>query len=191
MAKIVGQRFARNLRQGSSQLNTRGTAAYDHKTQRPMTAGHRGFAFRQFVGQQNAAANLQRIFDGLQSGSQRLPLVVPEIGMGGACGDDQIVVGKLEAMQLDDAPFDVKAEHLAEQHFDVFMLGENFADRRGDFRRRQSRGRYLVEQRLKGVVVLAVHQRDLDGQSGPATWRPQTTEAASDDDDLAQVNVYS
>ena len=89
---------------------------------------------------------------------------MPEVGVGRAGGNDQIVVGKLESVQLDDAALEVEAEHLAQQDFDVLTLGENLANGRGNFRRRQSGGRHLVQQWLKGVMVLAIHHRDLDGQ---------------------------
>ncbi len=91
-------------------------------------------------------------------------MVVPEVGMGCAGGNDQVVVRKLESMQLDNVALEVEPAHVAQQNFDIFTLGKNLANGRRNFCRRQSGGRHLVEQRLKGMVVFAIDQRDFDGQ---------------------------
>ena len=94
-----------------------------------MMAGQRRFAFCEFVCQQNTAAHLQRIFHGLQPRSERLPLVVPEVGVSCARGNDQVVVGEFEFMQLDDAALEVEAEHITQQDLHILMLGEDLAYR--------------------------------------------------------------
>jgi len=54
-------------------------------------------ALGQFEGQQNAAADFESVFDGLQTGRQRLPFRVAKVSMGGAGGDDQEVVNPVPA----------------------------------------------------------------------------------------------
>src|SRR5271165_1312457 len=103
--------------------------------------GHSSLAFRKLVGQQNAAANFQRILDGLKAGSERLPLVMAKVSVRRAGSDDEVVVWKFESMHLDDAPLQVEAQHFAEQDFHVVMLVENLADGRRYLRRRQPCGR--------------------------------------------------
>ena len=52
-----------------------------------------GPAFREFERQQNAAADFERVLDGLEAGRESLPFVVAEIGVAGAGGNDQVIVG--------------------------------------------------------------------------------------------------
>ena len=157
-----------------------------------MLAGDRGFALGQFVRQQNAAANLQRIFNGLQAGCQRLPFIVSEIGVHRAGGDDQIVVGQLEAVHLDDASLQIEAQHFAQQDFDVGVLGEDVANGRGDLSRRNTGSRHLVQQRLEGVMILAIEQRDLHRQTRQRLSSLQAAKAAADDDDpRTSIRIHS
>ena len=68
-----------------------------------------------------------------------------------------------------------KSRDLSHQHFDVLVRAKNGADRSGDLSRRKPGGRYLVKQRLKGVVILAVDDGDLNGCLSPelrAAFRP-------------------
>ena len=48
---------------------------------------------------------------------------------------------------------------------------------------REAGGSNLVEQRLKGVVVLAVNDRDLDRKAGDLAGGGQAPETSPDDDD--------
>ena len=84
--------MARDFGQGSGEFNPGRTASDDHKLQRRSVPFLRTLSLRQFKGQQDAAADLQRVFDRLQARRQRLPFVVTEIGVGGARGDDQKVI---------------------------------------------------------------------------------------------------
>ncbi len=89
----MGQGVAADFGQGSGEFDSGGSAADDHKIKR--FAGDPpadGLAFGQFEGQQNAAADFERVFDGLEAGSESFPFVVAEIGVAGAGGDDQGIV---------------------------------------------------------------------------------------------------
>ena len=86
-------------------------------------------------------------------------------------------------MQSDLASAKIEAHHLAQQHLDVLVPGDNLADGRGDLGRREPGGRHLIQQRLKSVMVLAIDQRDLDRQTGQRLGSLQATEAAADDND--------
>ncbi len=127
--------------------------------------GQRRFTLRKFVSQQNAAAHLERIFDGLQSGRKGFPLVMPKVSMACSGGDDEIVVGKLTAMKPNETPCEIETQHFAEQYLDVLVFRQNLTDGRCDLGWRQPCGRHLVKQRLKRVMVLAVHQGDIGGQA--------------------------
>ena len=54
---------------------------------------------------------------------------------------------------------------------------------RGDIGRRKTRGRDLIEQRLKQVMIVAVDQRDVERLPGEALGDRQSAEAAADNDD--------
>src|SRR6267143_6211995 len=47
-----------------------------------------------------------------------------------------------------------------EQHLDVLLPPQNPADRRRDVAGRERRGRDLIEERLKEMVIVAIEQRD-------------------------------
>ena len=155
-----------------------------------MAAGQRGFAFGEFKGQQHAAAHLQRVINGLQPRRQRLPVIVAEVGVCGPGGHDQVVVGQGRI----HANATVRVRHvnrarLAQQHFDIVVLGKNLANRRGNFRRRDSGGRHLVQQRLEGVVIRAVHHGDVERKTRQLLRGVQAAKAAADDHDLLAQGV--
>ena len=54
-------------------------------------------ALCQFKSQQHLAADFSSVFDGLQAGGERSPLVLAEVRMGCTGGEDEIVVRELSA----------------------------------------------------------------------------------------------
>ena len=77
-----------------------------------LRAGRIGLALGVLEREQHAAADLQRILERLQSGRERAPLVVAEVGVGRAGGENQVVVGHLAVGQDHAAPGDVDAARL-------------------------------------------------------------------------------
>ena len=71
-----------------------GSAADDDEIERRVPALLQHLALGQFEGQQHAAANLGGVFDGFEAGRERLPLIVAEIGVRGAGGEHEVVVGE-------------------------------------------------------------------------------------------------
>ena len=57
-----------------------------------MAANRIGLPLGALEGEQHAAPDLERILQALQPGRERLPLVVAEVGVVGAGGDDEVVV---------------------------------------------------------------------------------------------------
>ena len=92
-------------------------------------------------------------------------------------------------MQFDNSTLKVETHYLAEQYFDIFVSGQDFADGCRDLRRRQASRCDLVEQWLKGVMVFAIHQRDLHRQPGQCFGRLQSAEASTDDYDSSAILV--
>ena len=118
-----------------------------------------GLPLRQFKSEQHAAANFERVFNGLQAGSERLPVVVSEVGVARARGDDEVVVRNLGVRGLHDAAVEVESGDFRHEHFDILVRAKNGADRRGDLSRGKPGSGYLIEQRLKGVEILRGRSR--------------------------------
>jgi hypothetical protein len=180
-AELAFQRVARDLGEHAGHLHAGGARADDHEGE-PRGALHGvGFALGMLEGEQDALTDLERVLDGLQAGRVRAPLVVAEVAVSRAGREDQPVVGeRLAVFQHHLAHRDVDALRLAVQHGHVLLAGERAADRLGDRRRGQSRGRHLVEQRLEQVVVGAVDQRHVHRRRGQRAGRPQAAEAAAE-----------
>jgi hypothetical protein len=182
IAEFVGENVAGNLGKGAGEFDSGRAGAHDDEIQRLVLSAHGGLALRQFEGQQDAAANLESILDGLQPGSPRFPFVVTEVGMAGASGEDQVVVGNILFGGMDDAALEVEALDLFEQAEDVGVPTKNRADGGGDFTGGKSSGSHLIKQGLKGMVVLAVDDSDLGAAGGETTGGVETGEAGAHND---------
>jgi hypothetical protein len=77
------------------------------------------------------------------------------------------------------------------QNTDVFLVPKNEPDRRGDVTRRQDGRGDLIEQRLKQVVVVTVHQGDLHVRARKPAGTRKSGEPGSDDDDVMHISVKS
>ena len=91
--------------------------------------------------------------------------------MGGAGGYDEIVVRNAYIFQFDGLVFQVKTHSLSHENPYVFVTAHNAPHGRGDIAGRESGRRNLIQERLKGVVVLAVHKRDAHSQPAQSTRR--------------------
>lgn len=171
-----------NLSERSCQLDSGRAAADYHEIQGFISRAGEGLAFGEFEGEQNAASNLEGIFNRLEAGRQRFPGVVAEIGVHGSGGDDQVVVGQFLLGSLHDAAIEVETLDFFEQANDVVLPAENGTDGRSDFGRGKSAGCDLVEQGLKGMVVFAVDDRDGKGATREGAGGIEAAEASSHDD---------
>src|SRR5262249_41045853 len=132
--------------------------------------------------EQHAPADLNSVLDCLKTWSVVFPLVVAEVGVARASGDDKVVVLKFSAItQTHTSRIGVKARDLAHDHFDVPGAMQNMAQRRGDFAWCQNGGGDLIEERLKRVVVFSVDKRDIDGSACQFSGCRQATETSADD----------
>ena len=136
---------------------------------------------------QDAAAQLQRVVDGFHAGGELGELVVAEVGLPGAGGHDQAVVGGVvgmtEQVRHDDLAGQVDMRDIAEQHLDVALPAQDDAGGRGDLAFGDDAGRNLVQQRLEEVMGGAGDQLDVD--VGPFEFfrRVQPAESRSDHHD--------
>ena len=106
-----------------------------------------------------------------------------EIRMASSGGNYQIVVWNFGAVrQLHELFFFIEAGSLAKNNLNIFCVVQYPANRRSDLAGTQHRGRYLVQKRLKCVVVLFVDQSDIDRLVFEGLRRPQSAESAPDYD---------
>src|SRR6202521_5622276 len=105
--------------------------------------------------EQDAPANFGGILDALQARRERLPIIVAEISVACARGEDEIIVRDAStALDQDRARSDVDAADLPEHDGDVPVGADDAADRRGDVGRRQAGRGNLIKQGFEQVVIL-------------------------------------
>jgi hypothetical protein len=76
----------------SRQLDSGRPPADDDERQIRAPFAEIGFSLRRLEGQKNPPADLRRVFDGFEAGSERLPMLVAEVMMARAGADDQRIV---------------------------------------------------------------------------------------------------
>ena len=168
-AELAPQRVAGELPDLAGHLDT-GRPAADHHEGEPRASP---LLVRLELGglerAQDLPAHRQRALQRLDLVRERLPLVVTEVGVVRAPGDDQGVVrdrqGSFVAgsgLESHRASFDIEVGHRAQQHPDVPVAPEDPPEREADLGRGERPGRHLVAQRLEEVEVAAVDQRHLD-----------------------------
>src|SRR5207244_11643211 len=89
---------------------------------------------------------------------KRIRFSGPEIIKVGSGANDQIVARNNAIAKLHYFPREIEILHLAQKHLHVAIAAENPADGGGDFARRQTRSRHLIEQRLKSMEILAIDE---------------------------------
>ena len=76
---------------------------------------------------------------------------------------------------------EIEAADFGDEHFNIFVGAKNGANGSGDFRRRKSGRGDLIKQRLEGVEILAVNDRDLDMRSSKCLRGIQPAKAGAHD----------
>ena len=188
MAEVLGEAAVGEFADLAGQLHPGRAAADDDEGHEEPLQRLVGEVLGDLEGAVDAAAQLHGVVDRLHPGGDQGELVVPEVGLPGAGGDDQAVVGVLgdfarHGFSVDDASLQIEASHLGQDHVDVFAPAQNVAQHGRDRSRRQDAGGHLVEQRLEQVVIAPVDERDVEVGRGEQAGGGQAAEAAADDDD--------
>ena len=89
-AEIRRERAVGKLRDGAGHLDAGRAAADDDEIQQPRALGRIGLGLGLLEGEQDAAADVGRVVDGLQAGRERRPVVVAEIGVLRAGRENQV-----------------------------------------------------------------------------------------------------
>jgi hypothetical protein len=97
-----------------------------------MGAGLYHLPLRQLKGEQHAAPDLGCIFDRLQPRRVLRPLILAEVGMGGAGAQDEVVVFDLAPLPEARGVVGFDVHHFVHQDFDIFLFGKDGANGLGN-----------------------------------------------------------
>ena len=190
VSKIMAHVELSDVADGAGQFDASGTTADDYEVERRVPALLKHLALGELEGQQHAAANLDRVFNGFEAGRERFPFVVAEVGVGGAGGQDEIVVVEAcAAGERDLARGGVDGDDFIHEDLRVVLAAQDGADGLGDVGRREHRQRDLVEQRLEGVVIAAIDYGDVDWQVREPLGGVKAGKAGADDDHTRAVSL--
>jgi hypothetical protein len=96
-------------------------------------------------------------------------------------GNDEVVVANIRFRRLNDSLLQIEAGNLGHEDFHVLIGAKNRTNRRGNLRWRKTGGGYLVEKRLKCVMVLSIDDGDLYGGFGQSARGVQASESRAND----------
>src|SRR5579862_1641294 len=192
VAEVALHEDLRDVADSAGKLYASGAAADDDKIERRMPAMFFHLALGKLKGEQDPSANLERVFNGFETGCKRRPVVVAKIGMCGTGGNNEVVVAELgSGSEGDAAARHIDSSDLVHQNFCVGLVAKDAAYGLGDIGRRQHRKRDLVKQRLKEMVVAAIDDRHGNGKVSQGTRGMQPSETTADDDDAGLTRSSS
>ena len=188
-AEVAPQRVAGQLGDLAGHLDPGRPAADDDEGQ-PRTAAHLVvLELGRLEGRQEPCSHGDGALERLDLRGRVAPLVVAEVGVVRAAGNDQRVVLQRAGGALADdradvqpAPVEVEAGDLAEHHPDVPVAPEDRAERIADLPGRKRPSGHLVGEWLEQVEVAPVDQRELDRRGGQVRGGLQAAESAADYD---------
>src|SRR4030095_12737408 len=185
--KVAPQGVATHFSDSACKLYTCRSRANDDEGQQSPMAGRVTFKLCRLEGAQYAPANFRGLRQALESRSVCFPFLVTEVGMGRTTSEYQIVIAELANVSGNFTCRDVDCARRTLQHPHIPTRGEDAADGCGDVSRAQSRGRDLVQERVKQVMVLPVQTRDFDAIAvSKRLGGVQADEAGSDDQYLGR-----
>jgi hypothetical protein len=189
-AEVAPQRVARQLRDLAGHLDAGGAGADDDEREPRVAFVCGRLCFGGLEGGEEPAAHRKCAFERLDLGGVHPPVLVAEIRILRAAGDNQRVVAEpfrrrhgRDGAQVQLARVEVEVGDLGEQDADVAVALEDRAERIGDLAGRERPRRDLVGERLEEMEVAAVDERDLDRRTPQLRDRLEASEASADDDD--------
>ena len=187
--EVALERAVRELGDLAGHLHAGRAGAHDHEGQQVVdVVAAVGAELGHLEGAEDAAAQLEGVVDALHARGVLGEVVVAEVGLRGAGGDDEGVVLRdglaAEHVAGDRARLEVDVGDLAEQHLRVLLAAEDLAGGGRDLALGEDAGGHLVEQRLEEVVGRLGDHRDVDGGLAQCLGAEETTEAGADHDHL-------
>jgi hypothetical protein len=83
----------------------------------------------------------------------------------------------------------IHAGDLAHDHHRIFVSSQYFPDWRTHLRRGEDRGRYLIKERLKNMMVRPIDKNDFDRRFPKGFCRSQPAEAPADNHYARDVRI--
>src|SRR5262249_22902601 len=145
-------------------------SAYQYEREKVFVLAGVFLSLRLFERLKNTISNAHGVCQALQPGCEAFEFLVSEITMALACCEDEIVVWDMHLRAIrrggkNITLFFVHAGHLRHDHGRVALLPQNAPNRSADLPGSKHRGRHLVKQRLKDVVIGAVKQNNFRATS--------------------------
>src|SRR5215472_12240216 len=144
------------------------------------------FGFRLLECAQNLVSNGGRIGQAFNSRRELLKFVVSEITVSRAGRKNEVIVryGDMLAICVvykNAALLLIHAGDLAHDHGRVLLFSQNSADWGADLGWGKHRRRYLIEERLKQMMICPINQNDLDRRFAKSFCRSQAAKPTADD----------
>src|SRR5262249_51740760 len=135
---------------------------------------------------QDFCADRLGVAQALQAGCIPRELIVPEVSGTHARRDDEKIEGDLARTEAWRSRFqsplgEIDADDLRQKDTEVLLLHLELTNRNGDVTGRQDRGRHLIEERLKYVVVSTIDQEDLRINAPQRVRGSEARKPAADD----------
>ena len=166
MCGIPPQAAGRQLPDLAGQFDSGGPGTHDDDGQPVLLFGCVYDRLRYLEGPEDAPPQFECVIERLHARGEEGELVVPEVRLGHAGGNDEAVVGVFDFESPGHVgqyhlALEVKAAHLGQTHAHVLFLAHDVPQRGGDLARREhARGR-LVEEGLEQVMIAPVDQSDV------------------------------
>ena len=139
-------------------------------------------ALRQFKSQEDAASNLNGVFDGLEAGGKFGPILVAKIGVSCSRAQDEVVVTNGRSTgQVEVSRAGINSNDLIHQDFGVGILADDGPDRLCDLGRGEDCESHLIKEWLKGMVISAVDNGYVYGQFTQSHGRIDACKTTSND----------
>ena len=145
MAKILGQRIARDFCDCAGHFDTGRSPPNDYKSHRRLARRFIRDFFRVFECHEKAPPQLDCVLETFKSGRQFLPFVVPEVGVPRASGKDQEIVTDFRIGRFYFFSIDIHRLHLGKDYLHVLGFAQHSTHWRCNVRRRKRGCGHLVE----------------------------------------------
>src|SRR5215217_5035706 len=155
-AEVACQSLAGELGHGPCDLDAGRSTPHDHKGEQAGALLWIRLKLGLLEGEQDLAAQDRGVVDRLNALRVRRPIVMPEIRVLRSGREDEIIERDPALSRHHFAPGRVDAGDLRQHNRGIALPAQDGADGRRDVGGRQNRGRDLVEQGLKQVVVVLI-----------------------------------
>jgi hypothetical protein len=178
---VLGEVRAVELSEGAGALHARRPSADDHDVERAVSC-KLVVLVRSLPLLEHMPLEADRVGQGVHR--ERVvgrPLGAEEVHLRPERQHEVVVCVGLHVRERDLAPLEVDPGHLVQMDPGVLLVVDEVAERVTDFGRLEQVGRHLVEERLKGVVVVLVDEDDLCIGLLERARRADSGEPASED----------